>query len=105
MFLTCRWRNENHRPVDDGAEGEVIPPRVIAKSPPRPNCAQDQKDEDSLPPYAVLDAILDGLVEKELARSPIWWRRAFDRAVVKKVEHLLYLSGIQALPVRPRARG
>ncbi|MEL6211896.1 MAG: NAD(+) synthase, partial [Pseudomonadota bacterium] len=59
VFETCRWRNANHRPWMMGPAGEVIPPRVIDK-PPSAELRPDQKDEDSLPPYEVLDAILAG---------------------------------------------
>ena len=65
VFDTCRWRNDNHRPWMLAPAGQVIPPRVIDK-PPSAELRPDQKDEDSLPPYPVLDAILDGLVEHEL---------------------------------------
>ena len=66
VFETCRWRNQNHRPWMMGPAGEVIAPRVIDK-PPSAELRPDQKDEDSLPPYAVLDVILNGLVEQELS--------------------------------------
>src|SRR5258705_3667765 len=65
VFELCRWRNA-HRP--DGAmgrKGKVIPARIIAK-PPSAELRPDQKDEDSLPPYPVLDAILKGLIERDL---------------------------------------
>ncbi len=64
VFETCRWRNANHRPWMLAPVGEVIPPRVIDK-PPTAELRADQKDEDSLPPYPVLDAILEGLVERD----------------------------------------
>ncbi|MEO1093109.1 MAG: NAD+ synthase [Pseudomonadota bacterium] len=64
VFELCRWRNA-HRPTDAlGPDGPVIPERVIQK-PPTAELRDDQKDEDSLPPYPVLDAILHGLVEGE----------------------------------------
>ena len=62
VFETCRWRNANHRPWMMGPAGAVIPPRVIDK-PPSAELRADQKDEDSLPPYPVLDAILERLVD------------------------------------------
>ena len=49
-----------------GAAGEVIPPRMISK-PPTAELRPNQKDEDSLPPYPVLDAILRGLIERQLS--------------------------------------
>jgi NAD+ synthase len=88
VFQTCRWRNANHRPWMLGPEGSVIPDRVIDK-PPSAELRANQKDEDSLPPYPVLDAILERLVEGEQSVSEIV-AAGFDKATVKKVEGLLY---------------
>ena len=90
VFQTCRWRNLNHRDWMLGRGGEVIPPRIIAK-PPSAELRPDQKDEDSLPPYEVLDAILDGLVEQDLALRDLV-AKGFDPETVKRVETLLYGS-------------
>jgi NAD+ synthase len=102
VFETCRWRNANHRPWMLGPPGEVIPARVIDK-PPSAELRPDQKDEDSLPPYAVLDAILDGLVERDLSVDQIV-AQGHDRAVVKKVEHLLYISEYKRFQAAPGVR-
>jgi len=102
VFETCRWRNANHRPWMMGPVGEVMPPRVIEK-PPSAELRPDQKDEDSLPPYAVLDAILDGLVEQELSAAEIV-AQGYDRATVKRVEHLLYLSEYKRFQAAPGTR-
>ncbi|MDE3240508.1 MAG: NAD+ synthase [Paracoccaceae bacterium] len=88
VFETCRWRNREHRDWMQGPAGEVIPSRVIDK-PPSAELRADQKDEDSLPPYAVLDAILERLIEGEQSVAEIV-AAGFDRATVKKVEGLLY---------------
>ena len=88
VFTTCRWRNENHRDWMRGPKGEVIPPRVIHK-PPSAELRDNQKDEDSLPPYPVLDAILERLVEGDESVAQIV-AAGFDKATVKKVEGLLY---------------
>ena len=48
-----------------GPDGEVIPQNILVK-PPSAELRENQKDEDSLPPYPVLDGILHGLVEKEM---------------------------------------
>ncbi len=102
VFDTCRWRNDNHRPWMLAPAGEVIPPRVIDK-PPSAELRPDQKDEDSLPPYPVLDAILDGLVEQELSVADLV-AKGFDRATVKKVEHLLYISEYKRYQSAPGTR-
>jgi NAD+ synthase len=102
VFATCRWRNENHRPWMLGPEGVVIPPRVIDK-PPSAELRENQKDEDSLPPYAVLDAILEGLVENEASVTDLV-AQGFDKAVVKRVEHLLYISEYKRFQSAPGTR-
>ncbi len=102
MFLTARWRNENHRAWMKGPAGEVIPARIIEK-PPSAELRANQRDDDSLPPYEVLDAILEGLVEKEMSVSEIV-ALGFDRAVVKKVEHLLYLAEHKRFQSAPGVR-
>ncbi|MCX7644419.1 MAG: NAD+ synthase [Rhodobacteraceae bacterium] len=88
VFQTCRWRNRVHRPWMLGPAGEVIPPRVIEKA-PSAELRADQRDEDSLPPYATLDAILEGLVDREESVADIV-ARGYDRATVRKVEALVY---------------
>jgi NAD+ synthase len=64
VFELSRWRNA-HRPATGlGPDGPVMPERIITK-PPSAELRPDQKDEDSLPPYPVLDAILAELIENE----------------------------------------
>ncbi len=102
VFETCRWRNANHRPWMKGPVGTVIPARVIDK-PPTAELRADQRDEDSLPPYPVLDAILGMLVEGDRSVAEIV-AQGFDRAVVKKVEGLLYGSEWKRFQAAPGAR-
>jgi NAD+ synthase len=102
VFSICRWRNENHRPWMLGPAGQVIPPRVIDK-PPSAELRAGQKDEDSLPPYPVLDAILEGLVDRDESVADLV-ARGFDRATVKRVEHLLYLSEYKRFQSAPGTR-
>lgn len=102
VFDTCRWRNANHRAWMAGPSGVVIPPRVIDK-PPSAELRPNQRDDDSLPPYPVLDAILDGLVEREASVADLV-EEGFDRATVKKVEHLLYLSEYKRFQSAPGTR-
>jgi NAD+ synthase len=87
VFELCKWRNA-HRP--DGAlgrAGRVIPERIITK-PPSAELKPDQKDEDSLPPYPVLDAILKGLIERDLSAEELA-REGHDAATVQRVWRLL----------------
>ena len=102
MFLTAKWRNANHRLWMKGPAGEVIPQRIIEK-PPSAELRANQRDDDSLPPYEVLDAILEGLVEKEMSVAEIV-ALGFDRATVKKVEHLLYLAEYKRFQSAPGVR-
>jgi NAD+ synthase len=88
VYALSRWRNE-HRPEGAlGPGGRVIPESSIAKAPTaelRPN----QTDQDSLPPYEVLDSVLQGLVEDELSVAEIV-SRGFAHDVVTRVQRLLY---------------
>ena len=73
-----------------GPAGGMIEPQIIDKS-PTAELREDQKDEDSLPPYPVLDGILTMLVDEDASVSD-WLDAGFDRETVKKIEHLLYIS-------------
>ncbi|HEY4923939.1 MAG TPA: NAD+ synthase [Roseiarcus sp.] len=73
-----------------GPDGEVIPNNIIVK-PPSAELRENQKDEDSLPPYPVLDAILHGLVEEEMRLADII-AQGHDPDTVHRIERLLYLA-------------
>ena len=90
VFDLSRWRNENISSIGLGPSGPVMPDRVITK-PPSAELRDDQKDEDSLPPYEVLDPILYGLVEEELSVEQLV-ERGFDKDVVARIERLLYVA-------------
>lgn len=62
IFLLSRWRNKHYPPGLLGPAGMVMPERVISK-PPSAELRHNQTDQDSLPPYEVLDSILEGLIE------------------------------------------
>jgi NAD+ synthase len=102
VFASCRWRNANHRPWMKGPAGAVIPQRIIDK-PPSAELRDNQKDEDSLPPYEVLDAILERLMEGDQSVSEIV-AAGYDRDTVKKVENLLYGSEYKRFQSAPGAR-
>ncbi len=102
VFETCRWRNANHRDWMMGPPGEVIPPRVIDK-PPSAELRADQKDADSLPPYEVLDPILERLVDGDRSVEEIV-AAGYDRATVKRVEHLVYISEYKRFQSAPGPR-
>ncbi len=102
VFEMCRWRNDNHRDWMMGPEGEVIPTSIIDK-PPSAELREDQKDEDSLPPYDVLDAILTMLIDEEKSVAEIV-AAGYDRETVKRVEHLVYISEYKRFQSAPGAR-
>ncbi len=87
VFELCRWRNENFPPGALGPKGAVMPERVITK-PPSAELKPDQKDQDTLPPYEVLDAILQGLVEGEQSVDALV-AAGQDRATVLRVWRML----------------
>jgi NAD+ synthase len=87
VFDLCQWRN-THLPLGAmGNKGVVIPQRIITK-PPSAELRADQKDEDSLPPYPTLDAILRGLIERDLSAEELT-KEGFDRATVDRIWRLL----------------
>ncbi|MEM7526304.1 MAG: NAD+ synthase [Pseudomonadota bacterium] len=90
VFAAAEWRNRSHKQWMRAPAGEVIPPRIIEK-PPTAELREGQKDEDSLPPYPVLDAILEGLVEREASIAEIV-AEGHARETVEHVQKLLYLS-------------
>ena len=90
VFALCRWRNQE-KPVDAlGPDGLVMPQNVIEK-PPTAELRENQKDEDSLPPYADLDDMLESIVENEMSFEDVV-ARGHDPAVVKRIENLLYIA-------------
>ena len=78
VYDLARWRNK---------DGEVIPQNSIDK-PPSAELRPDQKDSDSLPPYEVLDAILERYIEDDLSLTDIVGD-GFDPAVVARVGRLV----------------
>jgi NAD+ synthase len=87
VFELCRWRNAHLPEGAMGPKGRVIPERIITK-PPSAELRADQKDEDSLPPYPVLDAILKGLIERDLGAHELA-AEGHDLATVNRVWRLL----------------
>ena len=83
VFALSRWRNTV-------GGGEVIPNAVIER-PPSAELRENQKDQDSLPPYDVLDAILLRYVDQEQSRDEIV-AAGFDPATVDKMVRLVRIS-------------
>ncbi|WP_297371424.1 NAD+ synthase [Acidocella sp.] len=87
VFELSNWRNAHHPAGALTQPGPAMPERVITK-PPSAELRPNQTDQDSLPPYEVLDAILAQLVEEERAVDEIV-TAGFDRATVLRVVRLL----------------
>jgi NAD+ synthase (glutamine-hydrolysing) len=100
VFDLCRWRNQ---------QGVVIPPSTIDR-PPTAELRPDQKDSDSLPPYDVLDPILEAYVEKDMGVADMLVA-GFDEAAVRKAVRLVDLSeykrrqGPPGIKITPKAFG
>ncbi len=84
--LRNRWKPDGAL----GPDGIVIPERILTKA-PTAELRENQTDQDSLPPYDVLDDILECLVEHEMRLSEVV-ARGHDLATARKVERLLYLA-------------
>ncbi|EGY28443.1 NAD+ synthetase [Candidatus Regiella insecticola 5.15] len=82
VFELAKYRNTR-----DKDEGEVIPQAVIDR-PPSAELAPNQTDQDQLPPYAVLDKILEGYLEKDESVADLV-AQGCDEATVRKVIHLV----------------
>ena len=81
VFELCRWRN---------LQSAVIPERIITK-PPSAELRPDQYDQDSLPPYDILDEILYRLIELRQSSEDIG-HSGFDINIVKKISRLVKLA-------------
>ncbi len=90
VFALARWRNAHRPEIGRGPTGEVIPENIIHK-PPTAELRAGQTDQDSLPPYEVLDDILHALVEEELSVREIV-ERGHEADLVRRVAHLLYVA-------------
>ena len=88
VFALSRWRNANVPDGGLGPAGPVMPQRVIDK-PPTAELRDNQKDEDSLPPYSMLDRILEALVEKELSVAETAALTGSDEILVTEIERKL----------------
>jgi NAD+ synthase len=90
VFKLSTWRNENQPFGGLGPSGQVMPVNIIEK-PPTAELRPNQKDEDSLPPYNILDDILECLIEREMSKSDIL-KRGHTTETVARIQHLLYIA-------------
>ena len=90
VYRLARWKNEQPVLRADGSTGPVIPQRIITRAPSaelRPN----QTDQDSLPPYEVLDAIVEHYMEQDRSIDDIV-AAGYQRADVERVTRLLKVN-------------
>jgi len=87
VFALSRWRNAHCPAGGLGPAGAVMPERVITK-PPTAELKPNQTDQDTLPPYDILDGILECLVEGELGVEGTV-KKGYDEAVVRRVWRML----------------
>ncbi len=90
VYRIARWRNDHQIGCGRGPQGAVIPENILTKA-PSAELRENQTDQDSLPPYDVLDDILACLVENEMPVIEIA-RRGHDLETIQRVERLLYIS-------------
>ncbi|MBA2771778.1 MAG: NAD+ synthase [Sphingomonas sp.] len=88
VFALSRWRNRVKPTGALGPEGPVMPDSVITK-PPTAELSHGQKDEDTLPPYSLLDRILEGLVDKEMSVKEVALASGAEIALVSEIERKL----------------
>ena len=88
VFALSEWRNRVTPGGGLGPDGPVMPERVITK-PPSAELRPNQTDQDSLPPYDVLDPILERLVDKEMSVTEVALATGADLALVASIERLL----------------
>jgi NAD+ synthase len=87
VFALSRWRNANRPDGLLGPEGPVMPERILTKA-PTAELKHGQTDQDTLPPYEVLDGILECLVEHEMGLEEIV-ARGYDSETVRAVWRML----------------
>ncbi|WP_156840694.1 NAD+ synthase [Novosphingobium aquimarinum] len=88
VFACAKWRNRHRPRIGLGPEGAVIPERILLR-PPSAELRADQRDDDSLPPYDVLDPILLGLIEHDKSVAQLV-ADGFERETVEHIERLLH---------------
>jgi NAD+ synthase len=90
VYALASWRNQSDATGLNGPAGRVIPERIITKA-PSAELRPDQTDQDSLPPYDILDGILDGLVEGETSLADLV-AKGYEKETVERIQHLLYIA-------------
>ena len=90
VYMLAKWRNGHHLPGMKGKCGRLIPDQIL-KKPASAELRPDQRDEDTLPPYEILDQILEGLIEKNMSIKEIS-KLGIGVKTIKRVELLIFNS-------------
>ncbi|WP_341760397.1 NAD+ synthase [Candidatus Endowatersipora endosymbiont of Watersipora subatra] len=91
IYALSRWRNQHMPPSCLGPSGIVIPPNIISKA-PSAELKENQLDQNTLPPYLVMDTILESLIEEDMSSDAIVRKYGFNRETVIRIEQLLHMS-------------
>jgi NAD+ synthase (glutamine-hydrolysing) len=93
VYKLCAYRN---------SLSPVIPERILTR-PPSAELRPDQTDQDSLPPYELLDAIVEGYMEQNQSIASLI-ERGFDEASVRKITRLIKLNEYKRRQAPPGVR-
>lgn len=83
VYTLCRWINEN--------KNNVIPESILTKA-PSAELRENQKDQDTLPPYEIIDAVLEDYIEECLSIEQIVKKRKIGLALVEDVVRKIHLA-------------
>jgi NAD+ synthase (glutamine-hydrolysing) len=95
VYALCEDRNQR--------AGRDLIPQTVLEKPPSAELRPDQQDQDSLPPYDVLDEVLEAYVEEDLSAAEIE-AEGFDRATVDRVVRLVDRSEYKRRQAPPGIR-
>ena len=90
LYDICKWRNSSHENWMKGPKGPIIPISILEK-PPTAELRPNQTDQDNLPPYHILDSILECLIENDMSISDIV-NKGYEYNMIKKIEKLVFRS-------------
>ncbi len=90
LYDISKWRNSAHESWMKGPRGPIIPVSILEK-PPTAELRPNQTDQDNLPPYDILDSILECLIEHDMSISEIV-NKGYEYNMIKKIEKLVFQS-------------
>jgi NAD+ synthase (glutamine-hydrolysing) len=102
VYRLSRWRNQHEARITGSAADWSIPPAVIER-PPSAELRDNQTDQDSLPPYDELDAILARFIEQEQSQAEII-AAGFDEQTVHRVVRLVLVNEFKRRQAAPGPR-